>query len=563
MAIKKKDNTEQRTLLAILLAMGLYGVWTLFFAPKAPENPDVVPAEPTAQVDPTGPTAPTADPGLPAEPVPAAREVDVETGEIRAVLSSHGGSLRQVYLPNYKEPYIATPIWKAAIQAVKGEKPISEWQAYEKPEGEEQVTSELAVVLAAGSGESFREGEYQLEGNGPWTAKRRLDNGVVLTKTWAETDDPRVLDVTITWENASGGTITDPLWIGSWDQVDEMGGMMSRYNSIRQVFGYVKGDYEVLQKLSGIDKKGAKLHKGPTGWLGIGDRYFLVTAVPDVPDWGSFRFDKGPGDAYGAFVVKQIELGPGDVETLNFQVVAGKRDLKALKALGSDLDKAVDLGFFGMFARIFLVYLQFLYKLTGNWGVSIILMTVTIKLVFLPLTKRSFESSQRMQELQPEIAKLKERYPNDQQKVGQEQMKLFKQHGVNPMSGCLPMIVQMPVWFALFTVLLYTSELYQTPFLIWDDLSVVDPFAILPAIVGSMMLLQQRMTPTSPTMDPNQQRMMKMMPLIFVAFYFTFPAGLAIYSTTNISLSILQMWLIRKRFAKNGPKPPISTPATA
>lgn len=561
MAISKKNGGEStRMLIAMALVMGIFFAYQSFFAPPAPV---VEPVAETPVVDPLQPVVPTVAPTAPAVAsmgeVPE-RTLDLATPEIHAPISSHGGSPRQLELPNVPGPLIVTPIWLAAWESIQGDRIFKDWFSapYGEDPGTEKITSENAVVLAAGTGALRAEGEYFLEGSGPWVATRTTPEGLRLTKTWAATENPNVLSVQVVWENISPSPVAAELWVGSYDQLSEPGGMMSRYESLRQAFAYVDGDLESLENKTDIDEDGPETFEGPVGWFGVGDRYFLSVAVMDKPDWGVFSFAAAEEESHGAFVSSTKTIQPGQSETLNFQIYAGQRNIQILQDLGSDLDQAVDLGFFGFFAAWLLKYLIWIHSLVGNWGLAIVLLTVSVKVLFLPLTKKSFESSQKMQALQPQVQELKAKYENDPQRAGQEQMKLFQKEGVNPMSGCLPMLIQMPVWFALFTVLLYTAELYHADFLIWKDLSVVDPFAILPAIVGTMMLLQQRMTPTSPGMDPNQARMMKLMPLIFVFFYFTFPAGLAIYSTTNITLSLLQMWVIRRRLAK----PPPGAPAT-
>jgi YidC/Oxa1 family membrane protein insertase len=187
-------------------------------------------------------------------------------------------------------------------------------------------------------------------------------------------------------------------------------------------------------------------------------------------------------------------------------------------------------------------------KLVVNWGVAIILLTVTVKISFWKLTTKSFASGRKMQALAPQMAEIKEKYKGDAQKAGQAQMELFKKEGVNPMSGCLPMLIQMPVWFALYSVLLFASDLYQAEFLYVRDLTSVDPYGVLPTLVGVVMVIQQFLTPMSPTMDPMQRKMMRMMPLVFVVIMYSFPSGLALYILVNTLFSIVQMWRVNKAY---------------
>jgi YidC/Oxa1 family membrane protein insertase len=173
-----------------------------------------------------------------------------------------------------------------------------------------------------------------------------------------------------------------------------------------------------------------------------------------------------------------------------------------------------------------------------------------VKLVFFPLMQKQFISSKRMQVLQPELKALKERYKDNKELQTQMTMKLFKEHEVNPMGGCLPMVIQMPVWFALYNVMLFSVELYNTSFLYLEDLTQVDPYGVLPLLVSVLMLLQQKMMPMA-NMDPMQQKMMRMMPLMFGIFMFSFPSGLVLYFSVNNSLTILQQWIIYRDIDKS------------
>ena len=558
---KKKDKgQEQRTIFAMLLCMGLFFGWSYFFGPEPP---------PPAEETPVSEEAPTANNGEATDPAATAavpvevpeREIDFVTDEVSATLSSHSGSLRRTLLPNHKAPYEVTPLWSWIWDKVTGEAEGG-WSAYGDDPGIEEVVHPDGVILAAGSGSRFEESEYLLaETADGWTATGTTPQGIRLTKTWKRTDDPNVLTASVEFVNDSGVRYEGPLWIGSYDRFSGGDGMLARYTNFGRPFSLVDGDFEQLESLEDIDEDGADHFEGEVGWFGLGDRYFLAVLVPDDTTWGSFRFDKGVADGtYGAFLVNDgVLLEPGAGERIDFQVYVGPRDLDTLDALGHDLDLAVDFGFFGFFAKILLFLLHLVYGVLGSWGFSIIVLTLLMKAAFWPLTKKSFESGQKMKALQPQIEELKKKFGDDPQRMGQEQMKLFQENGVNPMSGCFPMLLQMPVWIALYSALLYSADLYHAEFFYLKDLSVMDPYAVLPLIVGVMMLLQQKLTPMSPSMDPMQQKMMRLMPFLFVAIYFIFPAGLALYATVNTSLSILQMWLIRRKFANNdnnstGPK---------
>ncbi|MCB9764083.1 MAG: membrane protein insertase YidC [Alphaproteobacteria bacterium] len=536
--IDKRDNdTEQRALMAILLSLVVFWTWSAFFGPKhQPPGPEDAP---TAQVDPVPSVAPPPTPAVSDAPVPE-RTVDVQTSELVATLSSNGGGLHGVVLPNHQAAYEVTPVWTRVKEMVQGETDGS-WQPYGSDPGPEHLTTTDGVIMAAGAGD-IEPGAWRIEGSGPWVATRTTADGVRITKTWQTTADPNLLQVDVRFENVGGATWKGPLWVGS---IDTFVGEASRYSNFSRPSGVADGDLETLDDLSDAQEAPAA-HAGPVSWFGVGDRYFLAAAIPDTPGWGQLTFQHLGDDHYGALMVREAELAPGGVEQLSTRLYLGPKDLKRLKELGYDLDEAINLGFFGFFAHILLWLLQAFHGVVGNWGLAIILLTLVVKACFWPLTRKSFVSGRKMQALSPKLNDIREQYKDDPQAAGQAQMKLFAEEGVNPLSGCLPMLVQMPVWFALYSVLLYTSDVYHAEFLYLKDLSSIDPLGALPALVGTLMIIQQRLTPMSPNMDPTQQKMMRLMPLVFVGFMFIFPSGLALYILVNTVLSIVQMWLINR-----------------
>ncbi len=229
------------------------------------------------------------------------------------------------------------------------------------------------------------------------------------------------------------------------------------------------------------------------------------------------------------------------------QVYVGQLDTDRLAAVDPVLVDVVDFGIVAVFAYPLLFALRFLQGVLGNWGVAIIALTLAVKLAFFPLTQKAFRSGEAMKAIQPLMNEVKEKYKDDPQKQQQATIDLFREHNVNPAGGCLPMLVQMPVFFALFYVLMYSADLYHTEFLYLKDLSSPDPYMVLPTVVVGLMVLQQQFTPMG-NMDPAQARMMKMMPLMFGIFWYMFPSGLVVYYFVNTALSILQQWWIRRTF---------------
>lgn len=543
--LPKKDDTEQRTLVAILLSLVVFWVWSAYFAPPPPPP---APAEVPAVAEPSV-TPPTVTSTPVQEEVPE-RSVPVRTDAVEAVLSSQGGVLRDIHLSQHPGALKVTPIWTWVIGKIKGNAD-EHWQPWGGDPGNEVLLSAESSLLAAGVG-PFTEGAWRIEGEGPWVTTLVSPEGLVLTRTWRLTEDPSRLQVDVRYENRGSSTFVGDLWVGT---VERCEGEASTYANVERPAAVVDGDLEVLKDLDDAEEEPVR-HSGPVSWFGVEDRYFLAAAMPQAPDWGTLTFARAEGDRYGAFLVRTATLAPGAADTLTLDVYLGGKDLGALGEVGHELDKSVDLGVFGFFARILLVVLRLIHQAAGNWGVAIILLTLLVKGLFWPLTRKSFVSGRKMQALAPKLNEIRERFKDDQQAAGAAQMQLFQQEGVSPLSGCLPMLVQMPVWFALYSVLQYSSDIYHADFFYLRDLSSPDPYGVLPTLVGVLMIIQQQLTPTSPGMDPLQQKMLKLMPLIFVGIMYAFPSGLALYIFVNTLLSIAQMWMINRSI-------PVATPATS
>ncbi len=292
-------------------------------------------------------------------------------------------------------------------------------------------------------------------------------------------------------------------------------------------------------------------YTGPILWGGVDSKYFGTYLVPSQPlaecvvgltDDGRFVYDELVSDV--------SRLDPGQSKEYLFGVYVGAKELDRLEAFsavaqppGGRLEEAIDWGFLGgvseALGRFLLGLLRWFHALTGNWGVSIILLTIMVKLVTLPLTLKQMSSMKRMKEVQPEIQKIKEKYADDRVKQGQEMQALFARSGVNPLAGCLPMLVQIPIWFALYSMLNSAVELLHVEFLWLPDLTQQDPYYILPLALGAMMVLQNRMMPM--TGDEAQAKMMRyMMPAVFTLFMLFLPSGLGVYIFVNVVLSIIQ-----------------------
>jgi len=303
------------------------------------------------------------------------------------------------------------------------------------------------------------------------------------------------------------------------------------------------------------------------GWLAMAQHYFVSAWVPDAQQknhYSSVHLEKR-GQYLLRFVSPTIKVAPGEEKVLYAEFYAGPKQQDKLEAISPGLNMTVDYGWLWFISQPIFALLVFLQSGevsvfgmdidigmgVGNWGVAIILLTLIIKAIFFKLSATSYRSMAKMRKVAPEMQRIKEQNKNDKQKAQMETMKLFQREKINPLGGCLPMLVQMPVFIALYYVLLESVELRQAPFFLWiNDLSVMDPYFVLPILMGASMFLQTRLNPTPA--DPMQAQVMKWMPVVFSVFMLWFPAGLVLYWLTNNILSIAQQWVITRKIEKEG-----------
>ena len=269
-----------------------------------------------------------------------------------------------------------------------------------------------------------------------------------------------------------------------------------------------------------------------------------------MPDPSASAKGRYLGGVYHALIGRSnLAVSPDAPVSLECTYYIGPKESKRLDAAPNHLDKALDYGFFSIVAKPLIWLLQFLYAYVHNYGVAIILMTIIIKLIFWPLSQKSYRSMQQMKQLQPLMVKIREKYADDKEAMNREVMQLYKTYKVNPAGGCLPILVQLPVFIGLYKALLNSIELRHAPFISslpftdipWlTDLASPDPFFITPLLMGATMLLQQKMTPTPG--DPTQAKIMMLMPIIFTGLFLTFPSGLVVYWLVNNVISIGQQW---------------------
>ncbi|MDM8350985.1 membrane protein insertase YidC [Pseudomonas sp. sp1636] len=283
------------------------------------------------------------------------------------------------------------------------------------------------------------------------------------------------------------------------------------------------------------------------GWVAWLQHYFVTAWIPAKDSSNQVQTRK---DSQGNYIVgftgPAVQVAPGAQGEISAILYAGPKLQGHLKTLSPGLELTVDYGILWFLAQPIFWLLEHIHSILGNWGWSIIVLTIIIKLIFFPLSAASYKSMARMRAVAPKLAALKEQFGDDKQKMSQGMMELYKKEKINPLGGCLPILVQMPVFLALYWTLLESVEMRQAPWMFWiTDLAIKDPFFILPIIMGATMFIQQQLNPTPP--DPMQAKVMKLMPIMFTFFFLWFPAGLVLYWVVNNCLSIAQQWYITRK----------------
>jgi YidC/Oxa1 family membrane protein insertase len=284
------------------------------------------------------------------------------------------------------------------------------------------------------------------------------------------------------------------------------------------------------------------------GWIAALQHHFVTAVVP--PAGIDYRFTMNSRDTEYAMAASAplTDVPPGASKSFPLTVFVGPKLQSQLAAAGPELQRVTDFGHLFVIAQPLFKALSWAHSVTGNWGVAILLVTIALKLIFYPLSEASGKSMAKMRALQPRIKNIQEQYKDDKEKLGRATMELYQREKVNPVSGCLPMVIQIPVFFAFYWVLVESVEMRQAPFALWlNDLSSPDPFYILPALMAGAMFLQQRMAPASP--DPVQAKVMMFMPLAMSVLFAFLPSGLVLYYVTNTGLGVLQQWNINRRIA--------------
>lgn len=551
---------EKRTILAFALSFLVLILWSFLFNPskdqvsKKSETPETV-ASKTVSQSPETASAPHAALSKAPEktnfklaPETDEKEVVVDTPLYRAVFTNAGPTIKSFKLKEYRE-------------SIEPDSPLIELINLQQDKADF-----LIISFDGASASQLEKTIYQVEHQ-----KIRLESdsspknlvfhsstsgGISISQTYRFYPDQYRIDLHVDVINQSGETVTGAFVADIKALPPE--GKQSYYSYV----GIVLLLDDKLEEVKIKKESEPKDLAGRIGWMAYEDDFFISAVIPDEPSKASFKGRLLPsGILEGTHMPPSISLHPSERVSSSYTLYLGPRELGILKQLGKNLERAISFGWTDIIAKPLLYLLRFFNQYINNYGVSIILLTILIKGLFWPLTHKSYKSMKEMQKLQPRMAKIREKYKNNKAQLNKEMMGLYKTYKVNPMGGCLPMIIQLPVFFALFRILGSAIELRQAPFMLWiKDLSAPDrlfnfPFSIpfmeppygipvLTLLMGASMFLQQKMTPTPG--DPMQAKIMMFLPLIFTFMFINFPSGLVLYWFVNNILSIGQQYRIHR-----------------
>jgi YidC/Oxa1 family membrane protein insertase len=464
------------------------------------------------------------------------QEISVDTPLYSAVFTTKGGALKSFALKKYRETLAAN---SKPIELVDVKEAMPYPLSLSFPASSIDV-SPLAFFQADATALDLKSTteSRQLTFVQTWPGKIKIE------KIFTFHPQKYIIDLEVRTYNLSAIPLSQEISL-FWNQYVDPGVKEDSYGHVGPVYYAAKS----VERESSKKMEAAKLLGPDVSWGGFESKYFLAAMIPHNPSLTSLSLSKDGSSnlvSTGLKGPKNI-IPPGQSGFFSYTLFLGPKDYNILKSLGAGLENAIDFGsWMKWLAMPLLLSLKFLYSYVQNYGIAIIILTILIKIIFWPLGNKSYKSMKEMQKLQPKMLELREKYKGDKARLSQETMALYKAYKVNPLGGCLPMVIQIPVFFGLYKTLLYAIELLHSPFFWWiQDLSEKDPYYITPLIMGATMFVQQKMTP-SPG-DPTQAKIMLWMPVIFTFMFLNFPSGLVIYWLFNNILSIGQQYYINNR----------------
>jgi YidC/Oxa1 family membrane protein insertase len=553
---------QSRLLLAIVLSLVIFLAWQFIFAPDQAERRQAkkveAPAveEKQAVKDTEKPYKEAIEKPTPAEEsavketsLQIAATITVDTPLYQAKISENGAVFYSFLLKNYREKVQKDAPLK---QILTGDDTFGVGRLGFT--GRSIAGLEKAVFTADLPSRQLGVNDSPRDLTFLW----RSPDGIVIEKTYKFSPNTYAIGMEVIVKNGSGRGIQDKLFVT----------LYSKAPGDKRMYAFEGPSALINDELKEIKTKKLKdqnTFDGKIKWVALQSRYFMSGLIPDQIEEASLHLALN-SDKFVAARYRQPEkaIQPGTQYTYKYQLFMGPKRIQELRNVGNDLQKVVDFGWFDIIAKPCLWLMNLFYSVIPNYGVAIIILTLLVKLLLWPLGQKSYKSMSEMKKIQPLMKEIREKYKDDKQRMNQEVMGLYRTYKINPLGGCLPMVVQLPVFFALYRMLYEAIELRHAPFFLWiDDLAAPDrlfrfdfsiPFMeppygipVLTIVMGASMLLQQKMSP--PMGDATQAKMMMFMPIIFTVIFINFSSGLVLYWLVNNILSIAQQYYTQKKYA--------------
>jgi YidC/Oxa1 family membrane protein insertase len=465
----------------------------------------------------------------------AGQKVHVKTDMVEAIIDTQGGDIRHLELLHHK----ATDN-KNKNFVLFDDQSLSHLYIAQSGLIGNGLPNHKATFAADKTDYSLEQGQDKLEVRLTW----KNEAGLQVDKVYTFHRDSYVTDLRYELHNAGGQPVEASAYFQIvHDSESNKGSAMMPTFSGAAYFT----ESDKYKKLKFDEMKKSNLSKNATdGWIGMVQHYFASAWILKAGTSREFYTKDLGNNLYSAGEVASLgSIAPGSTAQIDARLFAGPQEQKHLKEVTPGLEYTVDYGWLTVIATPLFWVLTTIQALVHNWGIAIILLTVLLKLIFFPLSAASYKSMAHMRKVAPRLQQIKERYGDDREKLHKAMMELYKTEKINPMGGCLPILVQIPVFIALYWVLLGSVEMRHAPFILWiQDLSATDPYYVLPVLMGLTMIIQSSLNPPPP--DPVQAKVMKIMPVAFSVFFFFFPAGLVLYWLVNNILSIAQQWAINR-----------------
>jgi YidC/Oxa1 family membrane protein insertase len=553
---------QSRLLIAIVLSLVIFLAWQFIFGPdlakqrqaKKAESPAV--AEKQTVKEPEKPYKEAIEKPAPAEeaavektPPQTAAIITVDTPLYQARISENGAVFFSFLLKNYRESVQKGAPFK---QILTNNEALGVGRLGFT--GKSVAGLDQAVFSADLASDRLEVTDSPRNLTFSW----RSQDGILIEKTYKFEPSSYAVGMNVAIKNGSGRAIQDRFFVA----------LNSKAPDVKQRYAFAGPSAYINNKLEEIKIKKIKeknTFDGQIKWVALQSRYFISGIVPAQSEDASMRLDlKSDEFVTAQYVQSEKMIQPGTQDTFEYQLFMGPKSMQELKKVGHDLNKLIDFGWFDFIAKPCVWLMNLFYSVIPNYGVAIIILTMLVKLLLWPLGQKSYKSMSEMKKLQPLMKEIREKYKDDKQRMNQEVMGLYRTYKINPLGGCLPMVVQLPVFFALYRMLYEAIELRHAPFFLWiNDLSAPDrlfrfnftvPFMeppygipVLTIIMGASMLLQQKMSP--PMGDATQAKMMMFMPIVFTVIFINFSSGLVLYWLVNNIISIAQQYFTQKKYA--------------